>query len=1052
MLRFGLVGLLALLVAASWPALTGTHVYDDHTLLDNPLLDGPEDVVGAWTHTSDDYVAAIDPGFVPGMGATTWRPIPMATLAAGQALGGSTVVHHAISLGIHLAVCALLFFLLGRGPGALAVVAWVALHPALGEAWLWINGRSDALAGLALLALAWALRARGVGGAVGAALAGAAGLLCKITFAPAAAALVVAEALGRKTSVGAVVGAGLGGAAALLARGWLLSRPGGGGTGLSLLGSSELYARVPHGLAMGVEALLLPALRPMRCLAWEHAAGWDAGELGALALLGAIGVALAIARAWRPLLLLGGAAATLLPTGIVGDVFWLGFDRYLYLPAVLVALAMQDGLPAFEERVRAARRPLAWGLGAAVFGTLALTLAGTASLYTSQTRWVMSMADVRPDDPTGWLLRAFSYGKAGEPALGHEALAQIDPATLPVPLALFEARARQALGDFEGSIAALEATYTRFPDSRAAQLRALTVRLRTGRGDPTALLEQLLADPVACPVVERLLDAEPHPELAALRCGESLGVPSALKAAQEAGAGAAAGAESGARAPSSASTPDELTCGSLHPTWTPAQALWPEPRLLAEATPDEQWWNLVATVEAVGAVPDGPCAGRILLGRVEAGSPDKGSFLLGPDWDGYGPDAETQRAIDAVPAFLTRFVETDAALLVLVGDEGERDEAKHLAPVLAAELGKPLRWATDATTHALVAAPETEAFAATLPLPDGSRPTVTFQRLADHWRAESGDVLRARPNPDGTHTFYAAPLSRRLAAEAVVTSQPMPDGGACTLLSAERTVELLPVLEPLGTVVGTETPVMRLPAGHPHVAALEAARRASETEAREHMQDIAALADDGVLRAWFTMTPYGRALQCLDERMRPIQLAEPLLYLYPPAPTRVSVAVGGVDVVASRPPYAGGWTVEAQPNGQLVDLATGRPADALFWEAPAGWWPMPERGWVIAGKGLGPWLEAVLPRLGLSDDEAEDFVTFWADAHADTPWVRVGLLPQPFVDAIAPLRIDPPPDTLLRVHLDFESVDGPQDLEPPELPEVPRREGFVVVEWSGTVR
>ena len=61
--------------------------------------------------------------------------------------------------------------------------------------------------------------------------------------------------------------------------------------------------------------------------------------------------------------------------------------------------------------------------------------------------------------------------------------------------------------------------------------------------------------------------------------------------------------------------------------------------------------------------------------------------------------------------------------------------------------------------------------------------------------------------------------------------------------------------------------------------------------------------------------------------------AKPIIYLYPEQETKVSVVLGNPqNITCSYPKYIDGWNVVAQPNGDLIDLKTGRNLYALYWE------------------------------------------------------------------------------------------------------------------------
>lgn len=53
---------------------------------------------------------------------------------------------------------------------------------------------------------------------------------------------------------------------------------------------------------------------------------------------------------------------------------------------------------------------------------------------------------------------------------------------------------------------------------------------------------------------------------------------------------------------------------------------------------------------------------------------------------------------------------------------------------------------------------------------------------------------------------------------------------------------------------------------------------------------------------------------------------------------------------------------------------------------------------------------------------------------------------------IVPLNITPKPDTLIRIMMDYKSLDTPIDVQPLSIPQAPARNGFTVVEWGALQR
>ena len=93
-------------------------------------------------------------------------------------------------------------------------------------------------------------------------------------------------------------------------------------------------------------------------------------------------------------------------------------------------------------------------------------------------------------------------------------------------------------------------------------------------------------------------------------------------------------------------------------------------------------------------------------------------------------------------------------------------------------------------------------------------------------------------------------------------------------------------------------------------------------------------------------------------------------------------------------------------------------------------------------------IEAQLKALGLNAKERSDFLNFWLPYMPSTPYVRLTWLGNQQLDKIAPMKISPRPDTVIRVFLDFAGLDSPISLQPQHF-SPPARNGFTVVEWGG---
>jgi hypothetical protein len=67
-------------------------------------------------------------------------------------------------------------------------------------------------------------------------------------------------------------------------------------------------------------------------------------------------------------------------------------------------------------------------------------------------------------------------------------------------------------------------------------------------------------------------------------------------------------------------------------------------------------------------------------------------------------------------------------------------------------------------------------------------------------------------------------------------------------------------------------------------------------------------------------------------------------------------------------------------------------------------------------------------------------------------WMRyfITFLPQEQIDRLAPLLINPKPDTVIRVFMDYKGLDQPISIIAPKI-KTPVRHGFTVVEWGGAL-
>lgn len=75
-------------------------------------------------------------------------------------------------------------------------------------------------------------------------------------------------------------------------------------------------------------------------------------------------------------------------------------------------------------------------------------------------------------------------------------------------------------------------------------------------------------------------------------------------------------------------------------------------------------------------------------------------------------------------------------------------------------------------------------------------------------------------------------------------------------------------------------------------------------------------------------------------------------------------------------------------------------------------------------------------------------MSYWETKIPDAPYVRLTWFNTEQLNNLAPLKIVPQPDTLIRVFLDMAGFQAKIDIPEQKLSKT-SRQGFTVVEWGG---
>jgi hypothetical protein len=182
-------------------------------------------------------------------------------------------------------------------------------------------------------------------------------------------------------------------------------------------------------------------------------------------------------------------------------------------------------------------------------------------------------------------------------------------------------------------------------------------------------------------------------------------------------------------------------------------------------------------------------------------------------------------------------------------------------------------------------------------------------------------------------------------------------------------------------------------------------------------------------------------------------ICEPIIYLYPPKEQAVSIRLlYRGKLTSSFPAYDNaikGWNVTAYPDGHLVNSTDHETYSYLFWEG------LPDKmaydfstGFVVPGKDTASFLRKTLKEFGLTPKEYNEFIVYWLPKMENNTYNLIHFAGKEYTD-IAPLDINPKPDSLLRVFMVFKPLDEMTDIPPQKIPSFTRK-GFTVLEWGGT--
>ena len=190
------------------------------------------------------------------------------------------------------------------------------------------------------------------------------------------------------------------------------------------------------------------------------------------------------------------------------------------------------------------------------------------------------------------------------------------------------------------------------------------------------------------------------------------------------------------------------------------------------------------------------------------------------------------------------------------------------------------------------------------------------------------------------------------------------------------------------------------------------------------------------------------SVEASDWQPDPNAAYKPVIYLYPEKEMQVSVdlTLDG-KLTCTYPAYNNGWNVTATPDGTLTDT-NGQTYNYLYWEGETYAKYDMSKGFCVKGEDTAVFLEDALAKLGLNRREANEFIVYWLPLMEQNEYNIISFQTDIYTEA-AQLKINPAPDTLIRVFMSWKKADSYISLPEQGFSAV-QRSGFTVVEWGGT--
>jgi len=179
-----------------------------------------------------------------------------------------------------------------------------------------------------------------------------------------------------------------------------------------------------------------------------------------------------------------------------------------------------------------------------------------------------------------------------------------------------------------------------------------------------------------------------------------------------------------------------------------------------------------------------------------------------------------------------------------------------------------------------------------------------------------------------------------------------------------------------------------------------------------------------------------------------LEVLKPAIYIYPEEDSQFQVQLilkNGTKITESIPKYNEGWDVFVEKSGRIDSKY-----DYLFYEASIKIMPELSSGWCISRKNLKNKLNNLLLKIGLNQQETNEFLDYWLNRLQDYKYYKIYPVVNNQLDGFVELDITSQPKTIFRIWFFFQGVNDFEELSSTQIQNF-IREGTTVIEWGGVL-